>query len=79
MKNPGHYSLYEIKKQDISFESVRKSYEEISIIAKATFKNRPDQVIFTGCGTSYYLAASVSNYFIKSKVCYQCFSVRNAV
>lgn len=65
MKKPGHYSLDEIKKQDISFESVRKSYEEISITVKAAFKNTPEQVIFTGCGSSYYLAASVSNYFIK--------------
>lgn len=65
MKKPGHYSLDEIKKQDISFKSVRNSYEDISIVTKAAFKSRPDQVIFTGCGTSFYLAASISNYFIK--------------
>ena len=66
MKKSGHHSLDEIKNQDLSFESVRKSYEEISITTKAAFKGRPDQVIFTGCGSSYYLAASVSTYFIKN-------------
>lgn len=65
MKKPGYYTLDEIRKQDISLKAVRNSHEGISIVTKAAFKNKPEQVIFTGCGTSFYLAATISNYFIQ--------------
>ena len=65
MKNPGCYSLKEIREQDTSFLSIDSSMDKIINTAKAAFAHNPDQVIFTGCGSSYYIAATICSQFIQ--------------
>lgn len=64
MKQPAEYSLKEIRSQDKSFFAVSNTFGKIQETVKQAFGDRPDQVIFIGCGTSYYIASSICSYFI---------------
>ncbi|MGE5615177.1 MAG: SIS domain-containing protein [Bacillota bacterium] len=65
MKKPGEYSIEEIKGQVSTFAFVSNTFDRIKSTVKIAFADMPEQVIFIGCGTSYYIAAAVYGYFIK--------------
>ncbi len=65
MKDPGSYSLKEIREQDTSYLSIDRSIDKIVNTVKSAFADKPDQIIFAGCGSSYYIAATVCSQFIR--------------
>jgi len=67
------YTLSEIKSQHKSFAFLSNKKDDIGEITKRVFCNKPEQVIFTGCGSSYYVAAAVYSHFIQQLDIYACF------
>lgn len=65
MKELGKHTLAEIRLQAERLDYVSEDVELIKATVNKVFATKPDQVIFVGCGTSYYIAASASVYFQK--------------
>ncbi|MGI6578983.1 MAG: SIS domain-containing protein [Saccharofermentanales bacterium] len=63
MNKLGKNTIVEIHQQVSILKLVSENIKEIEKIVKEVFTFKPEQVIFIGCGTSYYIAASASAYF----------------
>lgn len=64
-KKCGENTMNEIYLQPERMENVLKDIDEITNVTKKIIEKNIGQVIFIGCGTSYYIAASASYYFQK--------------
>lgn len=63
MKKKSENTYREIYRQPASFEAVNQNLEEIKKTVGDIFGEKFDEVIFTGCGTSLYLAQSAAFVF----------------
>lgn len=65
-KKLGEYTIKEILEQGEAFQGVIETFDEITETVKKAFSEvDPDEVIFTGCGTSLYLAQTSASVFSK--------------
>ena len=53
----------EIYGQPASFQAINETLEDIYRVLDEVFKEEYDELIFTGCGTSLYLAQSAAHAF----------------
>ena len=61
-KEPGSYTLAEIQSQPEAWEAAFSVLESAKSESNALFKTAaPDEVIFTGCGSTYYLAEAAAS------------------
>lgn len=61
----GRYTLEEIGRQDEALKKTREQFPAFKEIIKEVKSEGFNKVLFIGCGTSYYIAASASAYFAK--------------
>lgn len=61
----GEKTIREILRQADSFGKVEKQFDEFEIEIKKAFEKKYDEILFLGCGTSFYLAATLTAYFEK--------------
>jgi len=62
-KKNSQLTYSEVYKQPESFEAVNKSLEDIYRVLDQAFAEEYDELIFTGCGTSFYLAQAAAHAF----------------
>lgn len=62
-KRNSELTYREIYQQPESFEAVNASLEDIYAVLSKVFAEQYDELIFTGCGTSMYLAQSAAHAF----------------
>lgn len=61
----GEKTIREILRQPKAFEMVEKQFDSFKKVIDEAFTNDFDEVIFLGCGTSFYLASTLASYFEK--------------
>ena len=61
----GKNSIVEISRQPESFQIVKNQFGKFDKIIEKCMEKKYTKVIFLGCGTSYYIAASAHSYFSK--------------
>jgi len=62
-KKNSSVTYHEIYKQPDSFQAINDTLGDIYKVIDKAFENEYDELIFTGCGTSFYLAQSAAHAF----------------
>lgn len=63
MKDYGKHTYQEIYRQPLCFKAVAETWDHLRATLDECFKTPYDLVVFTGCGTSHYLAQSAQYLF----------------
>lgn len=63
MNRHGEHTIKEIRQQKDSFAYLRDHIDTVGETTQKAFAFQPEQVIFMGCGSSYYIAATAAIYF----------------
>ena len=65
-KRNSEITYNEIYKQPESFEAINNTLEDIYGVLDKAFAEDYDELIFTGCGTSLYLAQAAAHAFSRT-------------